>query len=94
MQLLSVVTTMVSPGAMLAGAAVTLGRTAGEPSAWSRYGGVKICPSGWFCLRGGRTTDGENQGSWHGFRGEAARLPAACPKPESDACLSPPAQLR
>ena len=53
-QLLSVDTTMVAPGAMLDGAPVMLGRTAGEPSGLSRYGGVKICPSGWFCLRSER----------------------------------------
>jgi len=50
-QSLSVETTMVAPGAMLNGALVMLGRTAGVPSGFSKYGGVKICPSGWFCLR-------------------------------------------
>ena len=80
-QLLSVETTIVSPGAMLNGALVMLGRTAGEPSALSRYGGVKICPSGWFCLRDGCTTRGQLRSSRHGHSGEAACLLPACPKP-------------
>ena len=50
-QALSVETGMVPPGAMVNGALVMLGRTAGVPSAFSRYGGVNICPSGWFCLQ-------------------------------------------
>ncbi len=47
---LSVTAEMTAPGGADDGAPVMLGRTAGVPSGFSRYGGVKICPSGWFCL--------------------------------------------
>ncbi len=48
--LLSVTAEMTAPGGADEGAPVMLGRTAGVPSGVSKYGGVKICPSGWFCL--------------------------------------------
>ncbi len=49
----SVVMLMMLPGLTVDGASVMLGRTAGVPSEFSRYGGVKIWTSGWFCLQGG-----------------------------------------
>jgi len=54
----SVVTVMVSPGSTVAGHAVMPGRGAGVLSAFSRYGGEKIWPSGWFCLRGAKAMRG------------------------------------
>ncbi len=54
----SVVMVMVAPGSTVAGHAVMPGRGAGVPSAFSRYGGEKIWPSGWFCLRGVRAMRG------------------------------------
>ena len=47
----SVDTGSVSPGVALVGAAVMVGRAAAVPLAFSRYGGVKICPSIWLTLR-------------------------------------------
>src|SRR5947207_2990995 len=44
---LSVLTVTFAPLAAAAGAAVIFGRTAREPSALSRYGGVKISPLKW-----------------------------------------------
>ena len=41
----------VSPGVALVGEAVMVGRVAAVPSAFSRYGGVKICPSRWLTLQ-------------------------------------------
>ena len=52
-QLTSVATETTAPGAADDGALVMFGRTAGLPSGLSRYGGLKIWPSGWFCLRAG-----------------------------------------
>ena len=49
----SVETGSVSPGVALVGAAVMTGRAAAVPSGFSRYGGVKICPSRWLTLRQG-----------------------------------------
>ena len=48
----STVTANAELGPAVDGAAVILGRGAAEPSGLSRYGGVKICPSGWSALRG------------------------------------------
>ena len=42
-----VVTVMVCPVAAEVGAVVMVGRTFSVPLAFNRYGGVKICPSGW-----------------------------------------------
>ena len=46
----SVVIGSVSPGVASVGDARILGLVASVPSALSRYGGVKICPSRWFTL--------------------------------------------
>ncbi len=42
----SVVTLSTEAGPAVEGAAVMTGRVASEPSGFSRYGGVKICPLG------------------------------------------------
>ena len=66
----SVVTSMVPPGPTADGAAEMTGRVARDPSAgFSRFGGVKICPSKWLALRT-CTTSG---GLWCGGRGDACR---------------------
>jgi hypothetical protein len=41
----SVVAVMVPPTATVRDVAVMVGRAASVPSGFSRYGGVKICPS-------------------------------------------------
>src|SRR5215475_8790678 len=46
-----VATVMAVPAVAVAGALVMTGRGAGVPSGLSRYGGVKICPSGWLVLQ-------------------------------------------
>ncbi len=46
-----VVAEMVPPGATARDAAASVGRVASVPSAFSRYGGVYICPSSWLQLR-------------------------------------------
>ena len=43
-----VATVIVDPKAAVAGALTMLGRALAVPSGFSRSGGVKICPLGWF----------------------------------------------
>ena len=57
----SVVIGSVSPGDASVGDARMLGRVAAVPSASSKYGGVKICPSRWFTLlRQGQSSEPVN----------------------------------
>ena len=69
-----VVTLSTVFGPTVGGAAAMTGRVARDPSAFSRYGGVKICPSGWFALRRATINVSVNGLSTFAMRGEGQAL--------------------